>query len=184
MNNSSFFWVIIIIALIAAIGAVAFWGDISKWYSGVTDKGVFCTQDAKLCPDGSYVGRVSPNCQFATCPSESLKNGETGLEAGIGKGANSLGVKITPLEVLEDSRCPLDVVCIQAGTVRVRARIENESGSVIEIFKLQSPVITEMATIEMVKVTPESRSQRVITPLDYRFLFKVSVGTIIHGGKG
>ena len=26
-----------------------------------------CTQDAKLCPDGSYVGRTGPNCQFV-CP--------------------------------------------------------------------------------------------------------------------
>lgn len=41
MNNSSFFWAIIIIALVAAIGVVSFWGDISKWYSGVTDEGVF-----------------------------------------------------------------------------------------------------------------------------------------------
>jgi hypothetical protein len=27
-----------------------------------------CTQDAKLCPDGSYVGRVAPSCEFAQCP--------------------------------------------------------------------------------------------------------------------
>jgi hypothetical protein len=27
-----------------------------------------CTTDAKLCPDGSYVGRIPPYCQFATCP--------------------------------------------------------------------------------------------------------------------
>ena len=30
-------------------------------------KQVFCTQDAKLCPDGSYVGRTGPNCEFK-CP--------------------------------------------------------------------------------------------------------------------
>jgi len=29
---------------------------------------VACTMDAKLCPDGSYVGRVSPKCDFAPCP--------------------------------------------------------------------------------------------------------------------
>jgi plastocyanin len=28
-----------------------------------------CTMDAKLCPDGSYVGRTGPNCEFAACPS-------------------------------------------------------------------------------------------------------------------
>lgn len=29
---------------------------------------VACTMDAKLCPDGSYVGRQGPNCEFAACP--------------------------------------------------------------------------------------------------------------------
>lgn len=29
---------------------------------------VACTLEAKLCPDGSYVGRVAPSCQFAPCP--------------------------------------------------------------------------------------------------------------------
>jgi hypothetical protein len=29
---------------------------------------VACTQEAKLCPDGSYVGRTGPNCEFAPCP--------------------------------------------------------------------------------------------------------------------
>jgi len=29
---------------------------------------VFCTQEAKLCPDGSYVGRTGPNCEFSKCP--------------------------------------------------------------------------------------------------------------------
>lgn len=29
---------------------------------------IVCTQDAKQCPDGSYVGRTGPNCEFAPCP--------------------------------------------------------------------------------------------------------------------
>jgi hypothetical protein len=27
-----------------------------------------CTMEAKVCPDGSSVGRVGPNCEFAPCP--------------------------------------------------------------------------------------------------------------------
>ena len=27
-----------------------------------------CTQEAKLCSDGSYVGRTGPNCEFTPCP--------------------------------------------------------------------------------------------------------------------
>lgn len=33
-------------------------------------EGVACTMDAKLCPDGSAVGRQGPNCEFAACPGE------------------------------------------------------------------------------------------------------------------
>ena len=29
---------------------------------------VACTMEAKLCPDGSAVGRTGPNCEFAPCP--------------------------------------------------------------------------------------------------------------------
>jgi len=32
-----------------------------------------CTMAAKLCPDGSYVGRIGPNCEFAPCPGETAE---------------------------------------------------------------------------------------------------------------
>lgn len=31
---------------------------------------VACTMDAKICPDGSAVGRTAPDCEFAPCPGE------------------------------------------------------------------------------------------------------------------
>ncbi len=30
--------------------------------------GMACTLEAKLCPDGSYVGRSGPKCEFSPCP--------------------------------------------------------------------------------------------------------------------
>lgn len=44
------------------------------------NNGIACTQEAKLCPDGSAVGRTGPNCEFALCPnvSTSNKNGING----------------------------------------------------------------------------------------------------------
>jgi len=35
--------------------------------------GPICTADAKGCPDGSFVGRVGPNCEFAPCPGQQPK---------------------------------------------------------------------------------------------------------------
>jgi putative hemolysin len=36
--------------------------------SSDTNTPVACTMDAKICPDGSAVGRIAPNCDFAPCP--------------------------------------------------------------------------------------------------------------------
>lgn len=38
----------------------------------VPEQPVACTMEAKLCPDGSAVGRVGPNCEFAPCPGEKV----------------------------------------------------------------------------------------------------------------
>ena len=59
---------IIIISILAVIGGLIGFG-----YS-ILKKGkpVACTQEAKLCSDGSYVGRTGPNCEFALCPHEDL----------------------------------------------------------------------------------------------------------------
>lgn len=36
-----------------------------------------CTQEAKICPDGSAVGRTGPNCEFAECPGATGPGSET-----------------------------------------------------------------------------------------------------------
>ena len=40
-------------------------------------KQIACTMEAKLCWDGTAVGRVGPNCEFAPCPAEALCEGGT-----------------------------------------------------------------------------------------------------------
>jgi len=36
--------------------------------TGAIPPRVACTMEAKICPDGSAVGRQGPNCEFAACP--------------------------------------------------------------------------------------------------------------------
>ena len=61
-----------IIAVLIMLGAfIALKIDHSKLVApvvNVTDNKVFCTQEAKQCPDGSYVGRTGSACEFASCP--------------------------------------------------------------------------------------------------------------------
>ncbi|HEY4495911.1 MAG TPA: Gmad2 immunoglobulin-like domain-containing protein [Candidatus Paceibacterota bacterium] len=49
-----------------ALEITLFFGDIT----GSPTTPVACTMEAKICPDGSAVGRVGPNCEFALCPGE------------------------------------------------------------------------------------------------------------------
>ncbi|HUV80989.1 MAG TPA: hypothetical protein VMW21_00490 [Patescibacteria group bacterium] len=56
-------FIILIVLLVVLTGI---WFGLRFLIGG--EEPVACTQDVKLCPDGSYVGRVGPNCEFALCP--------------------------------------------------------------------------------------------------------------------
>lgn len=60
-------YAIVIIVLLLIGGAIYAYSTMD---SATVDNeaAVICTMDAKLCPDGSYVGRTGPNCEFAACP--------------------------------------------------------------------------------------------------------------------
>lgn len=49
-------------------GATAF--AISDDSVSSSTTGVACTQEARQCPDGSFVGRTGPRCEFAKCPGD------------------------------------------------------------------------------------------------------------------
>ncbi len=63
-NKGGFFNIVVAIAVavILIVGGVK-----SYVYVKNENAGVACTMEAKLCPDGSYVGRIGPNCEFAPC---------------------------------------------------------------------------------------------------------------------
>lgn len=60
---------IVIILAIAAFGGYFVYQKSHITPTLPTPTQIACTQDAKLCPDGSYVSRTGPKCDFAPCPS-------------------------------------------------------------------------------------------------------------------
>lgn len=55
----------VIIAIIAIVVVVFVF-----LMQGNNTNNIACTQDAKQCPDGSYVARIPPTCEFAPCTTE------------------------------------------------------------------------------------------------------------------
>lgn len=60
-------WIEISIAIAAIIAAIGY-GAYRATQPVPLDR-VGCTEEAKLCPNGSYVSRIGPRCEFAPCTS-------------------------------------------------------------------------------------------------------------------
>ena len=137
-------------------------------YSNDSDALVFWTkgEEAFVEQDGKQT--------YSECLLLTTSGGEIEIvEASIDKKITSKGVSITPLAVLEESRCPIDVVCIQAGTVRLRANLSSGAGEVDQVFKLNQKITTEAEEITLVRVLPATQSGKKIQPADYLFYFEV-----------
>lgn len=91
----------------------------------------------------------------------------------FGESAKFGDLIIEPLELIEDSRCAIDMICVWAGTVRVKLRTISGLGSADTTLELGKSMTTEAEEIKFVSVAP-SRKESEPTPAgDYRFTFEV-----------
>ncbi|MFM5885161.1 MAG: hypothetical protein ACKOQ3_07540 [Novosphingobium sp.] len=86
------------------------------------------------------------------------------------------GPKVTPLKVLEDSRCPVGTQCVWAGRVRVSVRIETGPGSETREMALGEAQPVADGSLTLVEVLPEKKANQTTYPDEYRFGFKFAGG--------
>ena len=183
--------IILIVLVILGIIAISVFKEKLPQTPSVTipDEPVACTMEARMCPDGSYVGRQGPKCEFAACPAPvSATTSSTTvvvigtttpvvtktLTVGIGEKAQVGAFGITPVQVLEDSRCPVNVQCIQAGTVRLRAQIVSTiEGTRTADFTLGTPISfdSNSITAKLSEVSPVTVAGNKIATSSYKFTF-------------
>ncbi|MBS1266416.1 MAG: hypothetical protein MAG795_00383 [Candidatus Woesearchaeota archaeon] len=72
----------LIMVLVLAIMATGVLAETDKVTAIDTDS-IVCTADVKQCPDGSYVSRQPPTCDFAECPSDNDCAGQGEMCGGI-----------------------------------------------------------------------------------------------------
>jgi len=75
------------------------------------------------------VGQAGAKAQN-TSPTTVAENPEFSI--GLGKCQKINGVKITFIEVLEDSRCPKDVDCVWAGQAKIKISIKEKGKTAFE----------------------------------------------------
>ncbi len=96
--------------------------------------------------------------------------------AGIGQTVAVGGPRVTPLAVVEDSRCPTDVRCAWGGRVVVRVRIDLGARSDERDLEQGKPVHIADGTLELIEVIPQRRADSAILPEDYRLGFRFMGG--------
>jgi hypothetical protein len=98
--------------------------------------------------------------------------------AGRGERVQVDGPAVTPVEVLEDSRCPADVQCVWAGRLRLRTTIHLGAGDRTRELVLGEPVPVADGLLELAGawVEPATGAGVAITPADYRFAFRFDGG--------
>lgn len=96
------------IVLILLLGIAGFFYRNVMESSGEPEP-VACTMEAKLCPDGSAVGRQGPSCAFAACPLPNAEDTDIGLAFAIPEGyvSNADAIGADPeLRVVLDKAAP------------------------------------------------------------------------------
>lgn len=141
---------------------------------------IVCTMDAMICPDGTAVGRSGPNCQFV-CPSSpatgSSTTGSTSLyEAFTFRLNESKTVNHTTIKawaVTQDSRCPSDVQCIQAGKVTVAFNLSSPAGDMTRELTIGDTLEVGSLIFTLKDVQPYPLSTKKIQDSEYRFVMDV-----------
>lgn len=96
--------------------------------------------------------------------------------AGLGETVYVDGPRVTPLAVLEDSRCPKGVECIWAGRLRISVRIDLGAGSQTRELTLGQPQQVADGSLELVEAMPARVAGKPTEPKNYRFAFRFMGG--------
>jgi len=96
-----------------------------------------------------------------------------GPTAGLGQAAEVNGLRLRPLEVLEDSRCPARVQCVWAGQVRILVAVGSPTGGEISRHELTQgkPLIVHRGALTLAAVEPPKGTIGSMEREAYRLTF-------------
>ncbi len=107
--------------------------------------------------------------------------GQTSFSAGQTISYPDFSVTLTKVE--EDSRCPTDVNCIQAGTVKLLLAVQDYVGTHHVLATLGQATSTASAKLTLISVIPENSSKRPVSENQYRYTIDVEKAAPVAQAK-
>ena len=96
--------------------------------------------------------------------------------AGLGQWAIADGLRVRPLAIVEDSRCPINAICVWAGRLVVRTEVAGGNWRETRDLELRKPVPIADGQLTLVEAAPSKMADQPIAPGDYRFTFDFEGG--------
>lgn len=95
-------------------------------------------------------------------------------EVSIGQSVFINGVRITLNKIVQDSRCPADVQCIQAGSVTVNVTLQSDTDKeTTDISSVANPIAFDSYKISVKNVSPSRIAGSILEPGKYAVVFNV-----------
>ncbi len=95
-------------------------------------------------------------------------------EVGVGKSVFINGVRVTLNQIVSDSRCPADVVCIQAGWVTANVTLQSDTDKeTIDLASNGGPHAFDSYQVSIESVKPSRTTTSPPQPGDYAVTFRV-----------
>jgi len=114
-----------------------------------------------------------PEVEEPTTP-PTIESGYGSVALALNQAASFPGsVSLRPLSIIEDSRCPMNARCVQAGRVIVSVRVRTSAGTASYEFEPGTTITTGAHTVTLLSVNPHTLAGQTITSTDYRFTFEV-----------
>lgn len=91
--------------------------------------------------------------------------------AGLGETASVGGIRVRPLRVVEDSRCPINARCIWAGRIILLAEVSGGPRRTTYSLTLGEPIDHGGGRLALVAAEPGRIAGRTAEAGEYRFTF-------------
>lgn len=122
-----------------------------------------------------FVSAALSACTVVPAP-DSTPPAPPGSAVMLGQKVRVGELTVTPIDVVEDSRCPTGVRCVWAGRLVVRTRIEGEAGGEpwrdTADMRLGETYGARGKVIALVSGEPGKTAERETPPGEYRFTYE------------